>query len=88
MVTSNRPVAEWGRVFGDAVVATAVLDRVLRHSHVIAIRGESFRLRERRRSGLFRGFASLLPFPGRQHSTRPRGGSVTHTPYPRGGVRP
>ena len=61
LATSNRPVAEWGRVFGDAVVATAILDRMLHHSHVITIRGESYRLREKRRSGLFNSFASLLP---------------------------
>ena len=60
LVTSNRPVGEWGRVFGDAVVATAILDRLLHHSHVITIRGESYRLREKRRSGLLRGSSSLL----------------------------
>jgi len=41
LVTSNRSVAEWGAVFGDAVVATAVLDRLLHYSHVITIRGDS-----------------------------------------------
>ncbi len=52
LITSNRAVAEWGTVFGDPVVATAILDRLLHHSHVVTIRGESFRLREKRRSGL------------------------------------
>jgi len=52
LLTSNRAVGEWGAVFGDAVVATAILDRLLHHSHVITIRGDSFRLREKRRSGL------------------------------------
>ncbi|WP_396280135.1 ATP-binding protein [Histidinibacterium aquaticum] len=52
LVTSNRAIGEWGSVFGDAVVATAILDRLLHHSHVITIRGESYRLREKRRSGL------------------------------------
>jgi DNA replication protein DnaC len=52
LVTSNRSVVEWGTVFGDAVVATAILDRPLHHSHVITIRGDSYRLREKRRSGL------------------------------------
>ena len=37
MVTSNRSVGEWGEVFGDAVVATAILDRLLDHSHVLTI---------------------------------------------------
>jgi DNA replication protein DnaC len=40
-------------VFGDAVVATAILDRLLHHSHVITIRGDSYRLRTKRRAGLF-----------------------------------
>ena len=52
LVTSNRAVSEWGAVFGDNVVATAILDRLLHHSHVITIRGDSYRLREKRRSGL------------------------------------
>jgi len=52
LVTSNRSVGEWGEVFGDPVVATAILDRLLHHSHVITIRGESYRLREKRRAGL------------------------------------
>jgi DNA replication protein DnaC len=52
LVTSNRAVGEWGMVFGDPVVATAILDRLLHHSHVVTIRGDSYRLREKRRSGL------------------------------------
>lgn len=54
LVTSNRSVGEWGEVFGDSVVATAILDRLLHHSHVITIRGESYRLKEKRRSGLIK----------------------------------
>jgi DNA replication protein DnaC len=52
LITSNRNIGEWGTVFGDAVVATAILDRLLHHSHVITIRGDSYRLRAKRRSGL------------------------------------
>jgi len=52
LLTANRAVGEWGEVSGDAVVATAILDRLLHHSHVLTIRGESYRLREKRRSGL------------------------------------
>jgi DNA replication protein DnaC len=52
LLTSNRPVGEWGTVFGDPVVATAILDRLLHHSHVVTIRGDSYRLREKRRAGL------------------------------------
>jgi len=64
LVTSNRAVGEWGTVFGDAVVATAILDRLLHHSHVITIRGDSYRLREKRRSGLLqKAAATLHPTP-------------------------
>jgi DNA replication protein DnaC len=52
LLTSNRSVGEWGTVFGDPVVATAILDRLLHHSQIITIRGDSYRLREKRRSGL------------------------------------
>jgi DNA replication protein DnaC len=52
LITSNRAVGEWGTVFGDPVVATAILDRLLHHSYVVTIRGDSYRLREKRRSGL------------------------------------
>jgi DNA replication protein DnaC len=55
LITSNRAVGEWGTVLGDPVVATAILDRLLHHSHVITIRGDSWRLKEKRRSGLVRG---------------------------------
>ena len=52
ILTSNRGFAEWGEVFGDAVVATALLDRLLHHAVVIQIEGNSYRLRQH---------ASLLP---------------------------
>jgi DNA replication protein DnaC len=54
LITSNRSVGDWGTVFGDPVVATAILDRLLHHSHVITIRGDSYRLREKRRAGLIK----------------------------------
>ena len=46
ILTSNRGSAEWGEVFGDPVVATALLDRLLHHAVVIQIEGSSYRLRE------------------------------------------
>jgi DNA replication protein DnaC len=54
LITSNRSVGEWGTVFGDSVAAAAILDRLLHHSTVLTIRGDSYRLREKRRSGLVR----------------------------------
>jgi DNA replication protein DnaC len=60
LITSNRAVGEWGTVFGDPVVATAILDRLLHHSHVVTIRGDSYRLREKRRGGLLQKPAATL----------------------------
>ena len=54
LVTTNQRVSEWGIVFGDEVLATAILDRLLHHSHTLLITGESYRLREKRNSGLIR----------------------------------
>jgi DNA replication protein DnaC len=67
LITSNRSVGEWDTVFGDPVVATAILDRLLHHSQVITIRGDSYRLREKRRSGLLQKAAAPEPKP--QHKT-------------------
>jgi len=39
-------------MLGDEVVATAILDRLLHHSHIVTIKGESYRLREKRRAGI------------------------------------
>ena len=54
LVTTNQRISEWGIVFGDEVLATAILDRLLHHSHTFLITGESYRLREKRKSGLIR----------------------------------
>jgi DNA replication protein DnaC len=54
LVTTNQVVSQWGTVFGDDVLAAAILDRLLHHSPVLTIRGESYRLREKRRSGLLK----------------------------------
>ena len=52
LLTSNKSYAEWGTVFGDPIIATAILDRLLHHSTTVNIRGESYRLKERRKAGL------------------------------------
>ncbi len=67
ILTSNRGFKEWGQVFGDNVVAAALLDRLLHHAVVIQIEGNSYRLREH---------AALLP----EALKRPPG---TETPIPR-----
>ena len=53
ILTSKKGFGEWRELLGDSVIASAVLDRLLHHSHVLNIRGESYRLREKRQAGLF-----------------------------------
>ena len=53
--------ADWGEMLGDTVIATAILNRLLHHSHVINIRGESYRLKDRRQSGLLTSSRLLTP---------------------------
>ena len=52
ILTSNKGFGEWGELLGDSVIASAVLERLLHHSHVLNIRGESYRLREKRQARL------------------------------------
>lgn len=53
MITSNLPFAQWDTAFaGDATMTAAMLDRLLHHSHIAMITGESFRLRERKKAGI------------------------------------
>jgi DNA replication protein DnaC len=55
ILTSNKSYGDWGTIFGDPIIATAILDRLLHHSTTINIRGESYRLKDRRRAGLIAG---------------------------------
>ena len=52
IVTSNKSFLDWGEVFNDHVLATAILDRLLHHCTTLNIKGESYRLKEKRRAGL------------------------------------
>ena len=52
LITTNQLVEHWGSVFGDDVLAAAILDRLLHHSHTLVIQGESYRLRQKKKSGL------------------------------------
>jgi DNA replication protein DnaC len=54
ILTANQSFGQWAEVFGDPIVATAILDRLLHHSHVINIKGESYRLREKQKAGLLK----------------------------------
>lgn len=52
LLTSNKSYSEWGEMLGDTVLATAILDRLLHHSSVFNIRGDSYRLKEKIRAGV------------------------------------
>lgn len=73
VLTSNRGFAEWGDVFGDPVVATALLDRLLHHAVVIQIEGASYRLR---------GHSDLIPEHARTNAP------ITPPPAPKRRGRP
>jgi DNA replication protein DnaC len=73
ILTSNRGFAEWGEVFGDPVVATALLDRLLHHAVVVQIEGASYRLR---------AHADLMPVHARTHA------AITPPPPPKRRGRP
>lgn len=53
LLTTNQSVTQWGTVFGDDVTAAALLDRLLHHSHTMMIQGDSYRLRQKRKAGMF-----------------------------------
>ncbi|MER9356318.1 ATP-binding protein [Mesorhizobium sp. M0514] len=74
ILTSNRGFAEWGEVFGDPVVATALLDRLLHHAVVVQIEGSSYRLRQHAElmPEHLRSKASITP-PTLNAPSRPRG---------------
>lgn len=74
ILTSNRGFAEWGEVFGDPVVAAALLDRLLHHATVVQIEGNSYRMRQH---------ASLVP-----EAMRPRPAAPPPPPGKRRGRPP
>jgi DNA replication protein DnaC len=51
-ITSNKSFVDWGELFGDQALAAAILDRLLHHATTINIKGESYRLKEKRKAGL------------------------------------
>ena len=54
ILTSNKSYGQWGEIFGDSVLATAILDRLLHHSTTVNIKGESFRIKEKKKAGFFK----------------------------------
>jgi DNA replication protein DnaC len=61
LLTTNQAVTQWGHVFGDEVLAAAILERLLHHSHTLTITGESFRLRQKKKSGLLGKSQTQVP---------------------------
>ena len=51
LITTNQMVTQWGGVFGDEVLAAAILDRLLHHSFTLTVQGESYRLKQKRKAG-------------------------------------
>jgi DNA replication protein DnaC len=84
ILTSNRGFAEWGDIFGDSVVATALLDRLLHHAVVLQIEGSSYRLREHAdllpEAIRFKPHANANPIPPtlKRRGRPPKNGGANH----------
>lgn len=65
IITSNKSFVDWGEIFNDQVLATAILDRLLHHCTTLNIKGDSFRLKEKRKAGLV-GAGPRPSFPTEQ----------------------
>ncbi len=47
IVSSNKPFSAWGEIFGDEVVAVAMIDRLVHHAEIVSLKGDSYRLKDR-----------------------------------------
>jgi DNA replication protein DnaC len=74
MMTSNRPLEDWGKLIGDVPAATAILDRFLHHAEIIQITGKSYRLRNQARQGEAPADAAPAPAEKPKQAT-PKGGA-------------
>jgi DNA replication protein DnaC len=63
ILTSNKSYGEWGEIFSDPVLAAAILDRLLHPSVTVNIRGESYRLKDKRKAGVFRSMSQEVHPP-------------------------
>jgi len=84
VVTSNKAFNQWGEVFGDEVIAGAILNRLLHHSHIIAVQGESFRMRDKRPNG---GDRASKPPDNQQSENSQEGGQFSMAKDSRSSVR-
>ncbi|TDT43591.1 IstB transposition helper protein [Halospina denitrificans] len=78
ILTSNKSFADWGEVFGEQVIATAILDRLLHHATTVNIKGESYRLKEKRRAGMLKN----NPPAGSDDSPEPNTATNEEDPTP------
>ena len=79
IVTSNKSFLDWGEVFHDPVLATAILDRLLHHATTLNIKGESYRLKEKRRAGLLGRATPALAGGARESAPEPEKEVVLET---------
>ncbi len=71
VLTSNKGFEEWGDIFGDEVMAAALIDRLVHHCHIVTIRGNSYRMRQH--TDLWHALHTTQdpePAPGRRRRTR------------------
>jgi hypothetical protein len=78
IMTSNRPLEDWGKLLGDVPTATAILDRFLHHAEIVSITGKSYRLRNQNANGGSGGEPARDPKPA-----IPPAGSATPTADPK-----
>ncbi len=52
MITTNKPFGKWSEIMSDDAIATATLDRLLHHAHVISLKGDSYRMKDRIKTGV------------------------------------
>ena len=77
VLTSNKGFEEWGDIFGDEVMAAALIDRLVHHCHIVNIRGNSYRMKNH--AELHRALGSSRPTAGRdpQRPSRSRAKEAT-----------
>lgn len=78
ILTSNKGFADWGEMFGDNVLATAILDRLRHHSTTVNIKGESYRLKEKRKAGVLAKHATPVSEDGMAESGQQKRSNSGH----------
>ena len=52
LTTTNKPFGKWSEIMSDDAIATATLDRLLHHAHVVSLKGDSYRMKDRLKTGV------------------------------------